>query len=232
MAHWSLAATFLFSLVSLLLFSFLPEMKMRGSETSDQPTTVLDNRRSRLPRVPLLYLHRSSVNREDHLLMLYGHPPTSAATKAASETSSFGPVNIQIYILPCGAFHSLFSLPLSLSPTTPPFLALALSFSLPLFPSSSLVVRIHPTAEWLLCLCVCARGGRLSIWTPPSPLLCSELLLTGSVINMFTRNLQGCHRLHVYGTDIRNQVLDFCILNPFITMQMNDKCKKLTQPDG
>lgn len=64
-----------FSLVSLLLFSFLPGMKMRGSETSDQPTTVLDNRRSQIPRVPLPYLHRSSVNREDHLFMLNGHPP-------------------------------------------------------------------------------------------------------------------------------------------------------------
>lgn len=53
---------------------FLSEMKMRGSETSNQPTTVLDNRRSQLPRVTLPYLHRSSVNREDHLLMLYGHP--------------------------------------------------------------------------------------------------------------------------------------------------------------
>lgn len=66
-----------FSLVSLLLFSFLPEMKMRGSETSDQPTTVLDNRRSQLPRVPLPYLQRSLVNREDHLLMLYGYPPSA-----------------------------------------------------------------------------------------------------------------------------------------------------------
>lgn len=53
---------------------FLPKMKMRGSETSNQPTTVLDKRRSQLPRVTLPYLHRSSVNREDHLLMLYGHP--------------------------------------------------------------------------------------------------------------------------------------------------------------
>lgn len=52
MAHWSLAATFLFVLGLCLLFFFLPEMKMRGSETSDQPTTVLDNRRSQLPRVP------------------------------------------------------------------------------------------------------------------------------------------------------------------------------------
>lgn len=64
-----------FSLVSLLRFSFLPEMKMRGSETSHQPTSVLDNRRSQIPRVPLPYLHRSSVNRDDHLLTLYDHPP-------------------------------------------------------------------------------------------------------------------------------------------------------------
>lgn len=64
-----------FSLVSLLRFSFLPEMKTRGSETSHQPTSVLDNRRSQIPRVPLPYLHRSSANRDDHLLTLYDHPP-------------------------------------------------------------------------------------------------------------------------------------------------------------
>lgn len=46
MAHWSLAAT-------SLLFSFLPgdeseggEWGWGGSQTSGQPTTVLDNRRS------------------------------------------------------------------------------------------------------------------------------------------------------------------------------------------
>lgn len=56
----------LFSLGSFSLFCFLPQMKTRGggSKTSDQPNTVLDNRRS---RVPLLFLHRSSANGKDHL---------------------------------------------------------------------------------------------------------------------------------------------------------------------
>lgn len=152
-----------FSLVSL----FFQEMKMRGSETSDQPTTVLDNRRSQIPRVPLPYLHRSSVNREDHLLILYDRPPTSINSKAASRPPSFSPVNIQIYILPCEAPHSLSrlpSLPLSLPPLPHFLLSLCLFQSPSLSLSSSLVVKIHPTAEWLLCLWVCAHSGSLSIW--------------------------------------------------------------------
>lgn len=61
-----------------------------------------------------------------------------------------------------------FSLPLSLSHHSPISCSLSFSVSLSLSPSSSLVVRIHPTAEWLLCLCVYAHRGSLSIWTPPS----------------------------------------------------------------
>lgn len=61
----------LLSLGSFSLFCFLPQMKTRGgSKTSDQPNTVLDNRRS---WVPLLFLHRSSVNGKDHLLQPNGH---------------------------------------------------------------------------------------------------------------------------------------------------------------
>lgn len=105
-----------FSLVSLLRFSSLRERKMRGSETSDQLTTVLDNRRSQLPRVPLPYLHRSSVNREDHLLMFYGHPPTSTATKAVSRPPALVLLTYRFIFCRVEPFTLFFASSLSLPP--------------------------------------------------------------------------------------------------------------------
>ena len=114
--------------------------------------------------------------------MLYGQPPNSTTTKAASRPPALVLLTYRFIFCRVEPFHSLFRcLSLSLSPTTPPFLSLSLSLSLSrslslslsqslsLSPSPSLVVRIHPTAEWLLCLCACAHRGSLSIWTLPSP---------------------------------------------------------------
>lgn len=152
MAHWSLAVTFLFLWCLLALLFSSKKWKWGGQRPPTSPPPCLTHRRSLIPRVPLPFLHRSTVKKEDHLLRLYNHPPSSISTKATSRPPSFSPVNIQIYILPCGAFHSVSRL-LSLSHHSPISCSLSLSplllvsLSLPLSPSSSLVVRIHPTAE-------------------------------------------------------------------------------------
>ena len=146
---------------------------MRGSETSDQPTTVLDNRRSKIPRVPLPCLHRSSVNREDHLLMLYDHPPPASPIKPPQDPRVL--VLLTYRFIFCYVEPFTLSRLLSLFHHSPISCSLSVSFSLPLSPSSSLVVRIHPTAEWLLCLCIYTQRGSLSIWSPLSLTLFSNL---------------------------------------------------------
>lgn len=74
----------LFSLGSLLVFGFLPQMKTRGGQRPPtSPTLCLTTGVHGFPRVPLLYLHRSSVNGKDHLLQPNGHPDSITA-KAAS----------------------------------------------------------------------------------------------------------------------------------------------------
>jgi len=195
-----------------------------GSETSDQHANVLDNRPAFTAPAggfPLPYLQRSSVNRENHLLKLYGHPPTSITTKDASRPPAL--VLITDLYSAVWSLSLSFSLPLSLSlilsPTTPPCLALllslslppslslplsptlslSLSLSLPLSPSSSLVVRIHPTAEWLLCSCACAHRGSLSIWTTP-PLCYFDPICSNSLRrqNTLTSMLQVARLLHCY----------------------------------
>lgn len=103
--------------------------------------------------------------------------PNGEASWSRPETFGFGPVNIQIYILPCGPLYSLFHcLSTSLTRSLARLRARSLSLSAPplphfllsLTPSPSLVVRIHPTAEWLLCLCLHSHGESLNLNAPAS----------------------------------------------------------------
>lgn len=123
-------------------------MGVGGSQTSGQPTTVLDNRRSHSffnPSVGSHFFPLSPACTDPQLMgtttswCLMANVPNGEACWSRPETFGFGPVNIQIYILPCGPFYSLFhclstalslARSVSLSSTTPPFLALSRSLSL------------------------------------------------------------------------------------------------------
>lgn len=165
-AHWSLAVNFIFSCVSLALLFSPKKWKWGGQRPPTSPPPSLTHQRSLIPRVPLPFLHRSTVKKEDPLLRLYEHPLSSISTRAHSRTPSFSPVNIQIYILPCGAFHSVSRL-LSLSHHSP------ISCSLPrlLFQSPSLSFFLFssqdPSHCWMAALLVslCSKGKYLNLDT-------------------------------------------------------------------
>lgn len=101
--------------------------------------------------------------------------PTSITTKTASRPPVLALLTYRFIFCRVEPFTLYFAS--SLFHHSPISCSLSLLFSLPLSPFSSLVVRIHPTAEWLLCLCVYAHRGSLSVWTPPSlcyySLICS-----------------------------------------------------------
>lgn len=64
----------LFFLGSLLVFCFLPQMKTRGVKVLRPTQHCLTTNVHGFLWVPLLYLHRSSVNGKDHLLQPNDHP--------------------------------------------------------------------------------------------------------------------------------------------------------------
>lgn len=115
--------------------------------------------------------------------------PTSITTKITSRPPALALLTYRFIFYRVEPFTLFFAS--SLSHHSPISCSLSLFFSLPLSPS--LVVRIHPTAEWLLCLCVYAHRRSLSIWTPPS-LLFSNLLLQLSPSShlLVYKNATGC----------------------------------------
>lgn len=174
-----------FSLGSFCSSVFFHRWRRGGSKTSEQPNTVLGNRRLRLSAGSTSFCTDPQLMGKTTSYSLMATPDSKSAN-AASRPPALFLLTYRFIFCRVEAF-TLFSF-LSLCSTTPPFLVLSLPASL----SRSLFSSQDPSHCWMAALPVSVLTWVLEIWAPPP----SILLSFSNLLRPTCRLKPGeCHRL-------------------------------------